>query len=402
MLITRRSALLCFAGGVAAHLGGTHCALAQAASSGETVYAERERTAPAEVRNLLADLRRRRAQEGWTFDVGYTSVLSRSLDEIAGTAIPDNFLALAAAQNRFAERAAAIDDQTALLSTGPKPQYLLNSNPAARKFNWRDNNLATPVRFQDECGSCWAFAAAGAFETSYKIRNNVAIDLSEQQFIDCASDRSGKRAGTCAGGWYFPVFEWMLTHGAASENDIRYKVREDQCPSISPARYRAVAWGFVTAQTEIPPVLQIKELLCREGPVAVAVRATLAFQAYTHGVFNERDTGIINHAVVIMGWDDDKGAWLVKNSWDETWGEGGYMWIKYDSNKIGYAAAWVRPQNVAYAPALSAIEKELRGVYEDRLRAARELFQPLEKDIGRQLNIGRDFNRLLDPNTLRM
>ena len=44
---------------------------------------------------------------------------------------------------------------------------------------------------------------------------------------------------------------------------------------------------------------------------------------------------------MIIGWDDTKQAWLMRNSWDTTWGDSGYAWIKYNSNNIGRRAAWV-------------------------------------------------------------
>ncbi|MFN8182348.1 MAG: C1 family peptidase [Bacteroidia bacterium] len=48
-----------------------------------------------------------------------------------------------------------------------------------------------------------------------------------------------------------------------------------------------------------------------------------------------------NHAVVIIGWDDSKNAWLVRNSWGVYWGENGYAWVDYNTNNIGRRATWV-------------------------------------------------------------
>jgi hypothetical protein len=71
-------------------------------------------------------------------------------------------------------------------------------------------------------------------------------------------------------------------------------------------------------------------------------------------VFDEHSPGNINHAITLIGWDDSKQAWLIKNSWGTGWGstceygtERGYMWIGYDSNKVGFNAAFVRAQQLA-------------------------------------------------------
>jgi len=58
---------------------------------------------------------------------------------------------------------------------------------------------------------------------------------------------------------------------------------------------------------------------------------------------SEPEPILTNHAVVAMGYDDDievgenvpgarltRGALLIKNSWSEKWGEGGYGWLPYD------------------------------------------------------------------------
>ena len=70
------------------------------------------------------------------------------------------------------------------------------------------------------------------------------------------------------------------------------------------------------------------------------------YAAYNSGTYH---SGSANHAVSVIGWDDDynadnfnsacrpskNGAWLIRNSWGSDFGDGGYMWISYEDESLG-------------------------------------------------------------------
>jgi cathepsin L len=89
----------------------------------------------------------------------------------------------------------------------------------------------------------------------------------------------------------------------------------------------------------------MKEAIAKYGAIATSVKVTPAFQAYAGGIFDEhtRVSGQkdVNHAVTIVGWDDNKRAYLVENSWGPRWGDKGFIWVEYGCNNIGYGASWV-------------------------------------------------------------
>ena len=190
------------------------------------------------------------------------------------------------------------------------------------------------MKDQANCGSCWAFATHGAFEGSMAVLYKELVDSSEQDTLDCSG------AGSCNGGFW--AFDYLIKTGSAKETDYKYVAKQGTCNKSAARPYKAVTWGYVDSTKEIPSVDAIKKALCAYGPLACAVAVTSAFQAYKKGVFNEQSTANVNHGVTLVGWDDSKKAWRIKNSWGGSWGEAGYMWIAYNSNKLGTAASWVQ------------------------------------------------------------
>lgn len=309
-------------------------------------YQQRERLARPEIKQRLAALRQEIKEKHLTFEVGYTTAMDESLDKLAGAKPPANLEEQAKRQNEIASKALSIDLEARdrYRKTHPQlPELLISCSATATAFDWTSLGKVTPVRDQDGCGSCWAFATLGAFEGSWAIRNGSLIDTSEQDILSCSG------AGACSGGWW--AFSWLISHGVATEASYPYTATDSPCPPLPPPPrlYRAVAWGYVINSGGIPTVTQTKQALCAHGPLAVTVYASAAFQAYTSGVFNQVITNQgINHAITLIGWDDTKNAWLIKNSWSAGWGMAGYMWINYNSNNITYAAAWVQAKSKFY------------------------------------------------------
>ncbi len=389
MITNRRRALQMAAAGLLAGMGVTTRGFAQNIPGPNVSYTQRERLAAPAIRARLQALRAYLKAQNLNFGVGYTTALDRPLSLLAAARAPKDIAAQATRQAQISSQLLALDKQALLEFSKIHPEIVLpelklNANPTASFFDWRIDHDVTPVRDQ-HCGDCWAFGAIGAYEGNYLVRHPyvsaASLDTSEQYMVNCATYDNGQKAGSCGGGWHVGVFEYLVSHGTTTEALCPETGHDEPCnPSIKPT-YRAVAWGYVTPDVQsgfedlrLPTPYEMKKALCEHGPITVAVLVTEAFEAYTGEggtpVFKESlpdktlystDTGTgkkyhnINHDVTLIGWDDSKGAWLIKNSWGTGWGntcgvgkDKGYMWIAYGSNNIGYGAAWIRSTPAFY------------------------------------------------------
>jgi C1A family cysteine protease len=208
-------------------------------------------------------------------------------------------------------------------------------------FNWCDQNGCTPVKNQGNCGSCWAFATAGPLESLIKINDGVTVDLSEQYLVSCNIDGWG-----CDGGfWAHDYHEWKMAGGeseagAVLESNFPYASRDVACNPPHPKAYRIDSWQYVCPNCT-PTTAQLKQAIYEHGPLSVSVCVNDAFQNYSGGIFSGPGCSDLNHGVVLVGWNDGDGCWIMRNSWSSAWGEDGYMRIKYGVSGIGSYAAYV-------------------------------------------------------------
>ena len=272
----------------------------------------------AEVTEEIKQIQRKIKDQGLHWIAGENSVTALSPEErhnLLGLKIPDGVL------EHFRE------------ITRNAPPLILDTQDV---FDWRDLNGVTPVTNQQSCGSCWDFAATAAFESAVLIADSITYDFSEQQVLSCAGGGGG-----CDGGWMGDAYNLFISYGAVGEDCMPYQAN-DQVPCTQD---ECDVLANLISYEDIPNnVAYIKNALL-SGPLSTTFTVYDDFYGYNGGCYEHADTQPLNHAVLIVGWDDSEcegqGAWIVKNSWGPNWGVNGFFYIKYGS--AGFGQATQRP-----------------------------------------------------------
>ncbi|RCU61726.1 hypothetical protein SETIT_J028800v2 [Setaria italica] len=194
-----------------------------------------------------------------------------------------------------------------------------NADEAPNSVDWRTKGAVTPVKNQQHCGSCWAFAAVASIEGVHKINTGRLVSLSEQEIVDC--DRGGNDHG-CHGGHPSSAMAWVARNGGlTTESDYPYVGRQGQCRRDKLGHHAATIRGGWAVQRNNEAML---ERAVARQPVTVLINASRAFKSYKRGVFSGPCNTSLNHAVTVVGYGADTGGrkyWIVKNSWGQTWGD---------------------------------------------------------------------------------
>ena len=239
-----------------------------------------------------------------------------------------------------------IDKNIKLLNEYKKYEYdfnllLDNVDKLPKSVDWREKGIASPVKDQGHCGSCWAFASTAVIESHFALKTGKLFDLSPQQITSCAPNiRHCGGTGNCEGATAEIAFDYVAnSDGLFEEFQYSYSSYygvESSCLLPSGTTPKATISGYVKLPTNDYTALM--NAVAKIGPIAISVDAS-TWHGYSSGIFNgcNQVNPDINHAVVLMGYGEENGQlyWLVRNSWSASWGENGYIRLNRDENTCG-------------------------------------------------------------------
>jgi PKD repeat protein len=249
------------------------------------------------------------------------------------------------------------------------------ASSVVENWDWRNRhgkNWITSVKDQSSCGSCWAFAAAGAAEAQVNLFYNqlLNMNLSEQDLLSCSG------AGSCSGGYPSIALDYIKNTGIVNEEAFPYSATNQVCTnkSSSPTDQIKIG-GRIDFGSTVYPVSEdnLKKMIIKYGPLSGGLlNMSHAMTLVGWLVVKEGDKFLYYDINKIYRWATipagssliGKTVWLFKNSWGGTWGDGGYFYVETDISNFAWTHAISGPvQSLKQNYTVQCVDNDKDGYY---------------------------------------
>lgn len=226
------------------------------------------------------------------------------------------------------------------VASAPKRVFrMLSASSLPRRHDPRENGAKlVPIRDQGMGETCWAHAGIATLEISSLMAEGRVVDFSESHVVnnqgyDCDGWKSGEGNSDMVQAyllrWQGPILETYEPYPSQGAVVL-----------AAPARHVQNVC-HVAAKSSALDNDAIKNAILKYGALAVAYYHGDNYYSWLNNTYYCPYSHDTSHLVAVVGWDDDfprtkfldapvgDGAYIVRNSWGPSWGDGGYFYVSY-------------------------------------------------------------------------
>lgn len=210
------------------------------------------------------------------------------------------------------------------------------------RWDSREKGLIGPMKDQGEIDTCWAFATYETLETQMRRLGLGDWDFSEKNM---ANLHGLTQTETHLGNFDIASAYLLRWGGAVAETndvyvaDLNSWANYPSVPRNPPVHVQNVVW--IPLRESASDNATLKAAIMEYGAVAVTMYGTKKLINPANGAYCYDGAEPVDHAVTVVGWDDEypkenflttpagDGAWIVKNTWGEDYGDRGYLYVSY-------------------------------------------------------------------------
>ncbi|AKB55391.1 MULTISPECIES: lectin like domain-containing protein [Methanosarcina] len=242
-------------------------------------------------------------------------------------------------------------DLSELASSEGKFLLVSSGSDLPAVYDLRKEGKVTAVKNQGNDGSCWAFSSIASLESYLLGKEGKSYDFSENNMKNLVSKNYSQGFDLTAddgGNAFISTAYFSRWSGPVNESEDLYDDSSSYSPTELSVQKHIQETFFLPDRTEPLDNEVIKNAILEYGAVYTTIYWNPGYYQQKNYAYRYPGSISVNHAVAIVGWNDSfdrnsftqvpsgDGAFIVKNSWSDTWGEDGYFYISYYDTKLGY------------------------------------------------------------------
>ena len=184
-----------------------------------------------------------------------------------------------------------------------------------------------PVRKVGMRGSELSYTLATCLEYYVNLEKNYKDNLSPD-YIALSLQNSGRQVNM------EEAFRFLVENGTVSAAIMPYDAAAITNAVYATPKYKINNFLYLFRQVTQPrqKIFATRKALMRGNPVLVEIRADESIaQVRDVSTWEPPRNGAGIYPLLVVGYDESRNAFEVMSSWGSNWGDGGYVWISYDS-----------------------------------------------------------------------